>query len=123
MIIEIIESGLFPDFSQVYRNSGMDFVAVNSMRKGLVLVKKKQPQMIVCEFIYQPTYSVRISNIESLIAAMDLFCPAAGLVVLADPQDLKHFEKLNIKDRVSSLLLAPVSEEQMRSSLGQWQAQ
>ncbi|MCH9711309.1 MAG: hypothetical protein K0U20_01630, partial [Proteobacteria bacterium] len=72
-VLSIVESPLFPDFSDLYQNKTMAELRVNSIRKAISLVKKQSIDLIVVEFFYaySTNYSgIYKSNIEVLLVSL-----------------------------------------------------
>ena len=85
IVISIIESMMFPDFSALYQRKGLTELGVNSIRKATTLVKKQTADFIVVEFFYaySTNYSgIYKSNIEGLLVSLIKYSPNTKVIVL-----------------------------------------
>lgn len=71
-LLAVIEIGGYPDFSALYRQAGYTVQILHSMRQTLAAVKKQIPDVVVAEFNRQGAKHDRISNLDSLLAALQL---------------------------------------------------
>lgn len=116
-LLAIIEQGGYPDFTPLYQSLGYTVITAPSMRKGLGLLKQHRPDVIVAEFIYSPMYSARISNLESLFAALQNLQITPQLLVLIDKEDVHHLEKLELRNYISQEITYPVTKEKLTTAL------
>ena len=91
-LIEFIELGGYPDLSSTYRDLGYEVESLYTSRKAVSAVKKNRPDVIVGEFNYQSEFRDRMSNLESVIAAV-AHLDDVRIIVLYQPQELENFEK------------------------------
>ncbi|MCH9645264.1 MAG: hypothetical protein K0U08_01255 [Proteobacteria bacterium] len=100
-VLSIVESPLFPDFSELYQNKAMTELRVNSIRKAISLVKKQSIDLIVVEFFYaySTNYSgIYKSNIEVLLVSLRKYSSKTKVVVLAKKKEMKFLNVLNAVD-------------------------
>ncbi|MES9902514.1 MAG: hypothetical protein ABW168_07510 [Sedimenticola sp.] len=83
-LLSIIEMGGYPDFSDLYRRKGFAPSKVYSIRKAQGWLKKSRPAVVVAEFHFDPDLRDRMSNLESLCAALQRYAPDARLIVFID---------------------------------------
>lgn len=93
-LLAIIEIGGYPDFSALYQQAGYQVLKTNTMRKALSILNKNHPTVIVAEFIFGPTHSFVVSNIDSLLAMLASKHPETKLILFMDKTEVHHFEKL-----------------------------
>ena len=93
-LLAIIEIGGYPDFAKIYQQAGYQVLKTNTMRKALSILNNYHPTVIVAEFIFSPTHSVVVSNIDSLLAVLASKHPQTKLIVLVDKTEVHHLEKL-----------------------------
>ncbi len=118
VLLEILESGGYPDFSGLYREAGFEPLRARSMRAGLRLLREAAPAVVVVEFVYTPHYSFRISSLESLMAGIQAAGRRPRLVVLAERADAAHLDRLEARMDIDARLLLPVHAETLRAALG-----
>jgi len=116
-LLAIVEQGGYPDFSPVYESLGYDVVIAPSMRKALALIKQHRPEVITAEFIYSPMYSARISNLESLFAALQSQQLMPQLIVFVEPEIFHHLDKLEMRYYINQTITYPITEHKLVNCL------
>jgi len=94
VLMWVAEQGGYPDFSSLYRALGYDVVKVQSVRKALAELKRIDPQVVVAEFNYAPTYGTRISSVEPLLARLQSHHPMTRLLLFSEAERIAHLDKL-----------------------------
>jgi len=119
IIITIVESILFPDYSGLYQQYNLSERRVNSIRKALTLIKKQPIDFIVVEFFYaySTNYSgIYKSNIEVLLVSLIKYSPKTKVIVLANKKEIKHIDVLAAVDYpLHGVLQLPTSLAQMKA--------
>ncbi len=118
VLLQVVELGGYPDLTPVFRRLGFEPVVAASMREALRRLRTLAPAAVVAEFNYGLVYGSRISNLETLIAALQRHAPGARLVALAEPERLKHAERLRPRWPALALVPLPVQEAALASALG-----
>lgn len=120
-IITIVESPLFPDFSDLYQHKELRELRVNSVRKAVTLIKKQPADFIVVEFFYaySTNYSgIYKSNIEVLLVSLIKYSPNTKVIVLANKKEIKYIDVLAAVDYpLHGVLQLPTSLAQMKALL------
>lgn len=121
VIISIVESLLFPDYSDLYQRKGLIELRVDSIRKAITLIKKQPAAFIVVEFLYaySTNYSgIYKSNIEVLLVSLRKYSPHSKVVVLAKKKEMKFIHVLDAVDYpLHGVLQLPITSAQMESLL------
>lgn len=94
VLLWVSEQGGYPDFSSLYHALGYEVVKVNSIRKALAELKITDPQVVVAEFNYVPSYGARISPVEPLLARLQSHHPMARVLLFSESERLEHLESL-----------------------------
>jgi hypothetical protein len=115
-LLSIVELGGYPDFTAVYRE-GFEILTAASLRKGLALMREERPDVVVSEFRYGPTYGSQLSNLESLMAAMQRYCPGARLIIFYDPDEAFHLQKLSGRFPIHASLAFPIKIDALKNAL------
>jgi len=89
---------------------------VNSMRKAIGFLKKRQPAVIVAEFNFQSDFRDRSSSLESLMAVVQRL-PGVRVIVFYDREYRPQFEKLSARLPVDAALAFPIEESALRACL------
>lgn len=85
-LIEFVELGGYPDLAPLYKELGYQPETLYTARKAVAAIKKARPDVIVGEFNYQNEFRDRISNLESVIAAV-AHLDDVRIIVLYQPQE------------------------------------
>ena len=112
--------GIYPEFDSVFQNYQFQITKVQTLRKGLSLIKQIKPDVIVAEFVYAPTYGSQLSNFESLFAAAQSFAPHANFVALVHKDDSDHFLKVSSNVSICQALTLPVKASDLANILAQF---
>lgn len=116
LLLSIIELGGYPNFTPLYESLGYEVAVATRMRKALVFLKKRQPDVIVAEFNFQSDFRDRTSSLESLLAVVQRF-PGTRVIVFYEKEFTMQFDKLRARMPVYRALTFPVEESMLRSSL------
>jgi len=119
-LLSIVEVGFLPDMTALYQRCGYEVDTLSSMRRALRYLKTEQPQVIVCEFIFLPTYSMRISNLEPMFAALELSASNAALIILAQEEQRHQLARLDLARWRHSIVSPAMPEVELQSVLEAW---
>ncbi|MEJ6575986.1 MAG: hypothetical protein QNL23_06115 [Candidatus Thioglobus sp.] len=101
IIVTVVESPFFPDFSDLYQHKGLLESRVDSIRKAISLIKKQPAAYIVVEFFYaySTNYSgIYKSNIEVLLVSLRKYSPNTKVIVLSKKSEIKFINVLEAVD-------------------------
>ena len=118
LLLQVIELGGYPDLTRSFRRLGFEPVVAGSMRQALGLLRELTPAAVVAEFNYGLVYGSRISNLETLIAALQRHAPEARLVALAERERIPHAERLRPRWPALAVVPLPVEEAALAEALG-----
>ena len=119
-LFSIIESPLHPDFSEVYRRSGIREVKLGSTRKAISELKKQTPDYVVAEFFYgygNNYAGVNISNLDVFLYSLQRYAPQARVVVMVDKSERQYVDKLQELFSLHAILQHPVSGAEIEAVL------
>ncbi|NOR51537.1 MAG: hypothetical protein GQ470_02860 [Gammaproteobacteria bacterium] len=100
-LIEFVELGGYPDLSSVYKEMGYEVETLFTARKAVSAIKKRRPDVIVGEFNFQNEFRDRISNLESVLAAV-AHLDGVKIIVFYQPSESEIFE--TFKERFPAIL-------------------
>ena len=86
-LLSIVESPTHPNFSALYRRTGITEIRESSMRKAISRLKKCKPDLVVAEFFYgygNNYAGVNLSNLDVFLYSMQRYAPEARVIVLVD---------------------------------------
>jgi hypothetical protein len=101
IVVTVVESPFFPDFSDLYQHKGLVESRVDSIRKAISLIKKQPAAYIVVEFFYaySTNYSgIYKSNIEVLLVSLRKYSPNTKVIVLSKKSEIKFINVLEAVD-------------------------
>ena len=119
-LFSIIESPAHPNFSDLYRQLGIEENKITSMRKAISALKKQQPHFIVAEFFYgygNNYAGVNISNLDVLLYSLQKYSEHSKVIVLVDKNEHQYVDKLNNIITLHSVIKYPVNKKQMQKVL------
>jgi len=120
MLLSIIESPTHPNFSGLYSQLGLELITLDSQRKTISSLKKRQPDFIVAEFFYGfNTYyqAVNISNLDVLLNSLVKYSPNTKVIVLVAKDQRQYVDKLNDIYPLHAVLTQPVTADQLKPLL------
>ncbi len=106
-------------YKNLYQTLGYDVVAEWSERKAIALVRKAPPAVIVADFYHQADFRDRLSNLESLLAAVQS-APDTRILVFYEAAHQAVLDKVRARLRIDAALTLPVQEDRLRSTLQTW---
>ena len=116
LLLSVVELGGYPNFAPLYTSCGYEVAMVNSMRKAIGFLKKRQPAVIVAEFNFQSDFRDRTSSLETLLSSTQGVTDAS-VIVFYDREYRPQFEKLSARLPVDAALAFPIEESALRASL------
>ena len=106
-------------YKKLYQELGFSVVTEWSERKAISLVRKTPPAVIVADFYHQADFRDRLSNLESLLAAVQS-APNTHILVFYEPAHQAALETVRQRFRVDVALPLPVDETALRATLKPW---
>ncbi|QLQ03317.1 MAG: hypothetical protein HZY77_11525 [Thiobacillus sp.] len=106
-------------YKKLYQELGFSVVSEWSERKAISLVRKTPPAVIVADFYHQTDFRDRLSNLESLLAAVQS-APATRILVFYEPAHQAVLDKVSARLRIDAALTLPVQEDRLRAMLQAW---
>jgi hypothetical protein len=108
-------------YKKLYQELGYSVIAEWSERKAISLVRKTPPAVIVADFYHQTDFRDRLSNLESLLAAVQS-APNTRILVFYEAAHQAVLDKVGARLRIDAALCLPVQEDQLRTALQAWLA-
>lgn len=106
-------------FKKLFQEIGYTVEAEWSERKAISLVRKNPPDVIVADFYHQTDFRDRLSNLESLLAAVQS-APATRILVFYEPAHQAVLDKVSARLRIDAALALPIQERALRARLQAW---
>ena len=106
-------------YKKLYQELGFSVVSEWSERKAISLVRKTPPAVIVADFYHQTDFRDRLSNLESLLAAVQS-APGTRILVFYEPAHQAVLDKVSDRLRIDAALTLPVQEDRLRAMLQTW---
>lgn len=120
-LLHIMELGEYPDLLPVFRQHDLVVHQARSLRKGLTTLNSMQPDIIIAEFNYLPTYGTQVSNVESLLAKLQGSSPGSKVILLYHKERSDHLQQLCSRFPVFATLEYPVNMKRLGELLRQAQ--
>ena len=106
-------------YKKLYQELGYTVVSEWSERKAISLVRKTPPAVIVADFYHQTDFRDRLSNLESLLAAVQS-APHTRILVFYEAAHQAVLDKVSARLRIDAALVFPVEESRLRATLQAW---
>jgi hypothetical protein len=106
-------------YKTLYQELGYTVVTEWSERKAISLVRKTPPAVIVADFYHQSDFRDRLSNLESLLAAVQS-APSTRILVFYEAAHQAILDQVSARLRIDAALTLPVQEAQLRATLLAW---
>lgn len=106
-------------YKKLYQELGFSVVGEWSERKAISLIRKTPPAVIVADFYHQTDFRDRLSNLESLLAAMQS-APDTRILVFYETAHQAVLDKVSARLRIDAALTLPVQEDRLRATLQAW---
>lgn len=115
-LLSIVEQGGYPLYDTIYQQAGYQVTMVETMRKAVASIKKKNPDVIVAEFNFQSDFRDRTSSLETLLASIQKY-PDTRVVVFYDRENTDKLNRLLASREVYTTLPYPIDEDALESAL------
>ncbi|OGU20675.1 MAG: hypothetical protein A2580_05650 [Hydrogenophilales bacterium RIFOXYD1_FULL_62_11] len=106
-------------YKKLYQELGYSVVTEWSERKAISLVRRAAPAVIVADFYHQTDFRDRLSNLESLLAAVQS-TPNTRVLVFYEPAHQAVLDTVSARLRIDAALCLPVEEARLRDTLQAW---
>ncbi len=120
-LLAIMELGGYPNLVPLYQRLGFSVEVVGSQRKARILLKKRVPDVVVAEYIFQSDFRDRTSNLESLMASLQRH-PQVKVIVFYLPEQAEKLAILEARFKVFAKIAFPITvdrvETVLRAALG-----
>ena len=119
-LFSIIESPTHPNIGPYYKSLGIEETRLPSMRKALSLLKKQQPDFIVCEFFYgygNNYAGVNVCNLDVMMHTLEKYSPNTRVIVLVDKSERQYVDKLIELFTLHAVITYPVTQDDMEQAL------
>ncbi|MHB1214150.1 MAG: hypothetical protein ACYCY9_04095 [Thiobacillus sp.] len=106
-------------YKTLYQELGYSVVTEWSERKAISLIRKTPPAVIVADFYHQSDFRDRLSNLESLLAAMQ-GSPMTRILVFYEVAHQAVLDTVSARLRIDAAFPLPVQEDRLRTTLQAW---
>lgn len=119
-LFTLVESPFSPHFPELYRELGIEAERFDSARNLHRALQKQAPDFFVGEFFYgwgNDYAGNTVSNLDVTLRTLQSKAPRAKVIVVMQPNQAPHIDKLLELFPVHAVLKYPVSEDEMRAVL------
>jgi len=116
----LVASPFSTHFPSLYEELGIQAERFDSARNLHRALKQQVPDFFVGEFIYawgNDYAGNTISNLDVTLRTLQAVAPKAKVIVVMQPGEAAHIDKLLALFPVHAMLKYPIAEEQMRAAL------
>jgi len=115
-LLAIMELGGYPNLVPLYQRLGFSVELVGSQRKARILLKKRVPDVVVAEYIFQSDFRDRTSNLESLMAVLQRH-PQVKVIVFYLPEQAEKLAILEARFKVFAKIAFPITVDRVETVL------
>lgn len=108
-LLSVIELLGYTNLRPLYERLGYRVSTEFSVRKAIATVRTSPPDVVVADFYFQPEFRDRVSNLESLLAAVQKL-PQCRTVVLYEAVHQAALDKVRQRFRIDAALTLPANE-------------
>lgn len=119
-LFTLVESPFSPHFPELYQELDIAAERFDSARNLHRALQKQTPDFFVGEFIYgwgNDYAGNTLSNLDVTLRTLQSKAPRAKIIVVVQPREAPHIDKLLEIFPVHAVLKYPVSEDEMRAVL------
>jgi hypothetical protein len=119
-LYSLIESPFPPHFPELYAELGIVAERFDSARNLHRALQKQAPDFFVGEFVYgwgNNYAGANVSNLDVTLRTLQCAAPRAKMIVIMQPREAPHIDKLLELFPILAVLKFPVSEDEMRAVL------
>lgn len=120
LLYSLLESPLACRFPDLYRELGIEeerFLSARNLHRAL---KQRIPDYFVGEFVYgwgNNYAGANVSNLDVTIRTLQPLVPKAKIIIVMQPGEAPHIDKLLALFPVHAVLTYPIDESRMRAVL------
>ncbi|MGB5562832.1 MAG: hypothetical protein WBN02_11030 [Sedimenticolaceae bacterium] len=115
-LLAIMELGGYPNLVPLYQRLGFSVEVVGSQRKARILLKKRVPDVVVAEYIFQSDFRDRTSNLESLMASLQRH-PQVKVIVFYLPEQAEKLAILEARFKLFAKIAFPITADRVETVL------
>jgi hypothetical protein len=120
-LLAVVEFLAHTGLKPLYERLGFNVTTEFTVRKAIAAVRKQKPAIVVADFFFQPDFRDRVSNLESLLAALH-GGPEVKVLVYYDAAHQHALDKVRQRFRIDAAFTLPVKEAEIEAQLRDWQA-
>jgi predicted RNase H-like nuclease (RuvC/YqgF family) len=118
-LLAVVEFLAHTSLKPVYEHAGYEVSSEFSVRKAIAAVRRRRPDVVVADFFHQPDFRDRVSNLESLLAALQ-GAGGSRVLVYYDSAHQHALDKLAQRFRIDAALTLPVKTAALEAYLAAW---
>jgi len=118
-LLAVVEFLAHTGFKPLYERLGFSVTTEFTVRKAIAAIRKQKPDIVAADFFYQPDFRDRVSNLESLLAALH-GGPEVKILVYYDAAHQHALDKVRQRFRIDAALTLPVKEAEIEALLQGW---
>ncbi len=118
-LLAIVEFLAHAGLKPLYERLGYSVTSEFTVRKAIAAVRRHKPDVVAADFFFQPDFRDRVSNLESLLAALH-GGPEVKVLVYYDAAHQHALDKVRQRFRIDAALTLPVKEADIEALLNAW---
>lgn len=118
-LLSVVEFLAHTGLKSLYEELGYAVASEFSVRKAIAAVRKQKPDVVVADFFYQPDFRDRVSNLESLLAALQ-GAKSVKVLVYYDTAHQHALDRVRQRFHIDAALTLPVRQSDIETLLRDW---
>lgn len=109
-LLFINEYGIYPELVHALQTTAYEVTVEHLMRNAIKFIKRNDPDIVVAEFMHEPQFRDRVSNLESMLAQIEGRNQTRTIVIYSPEHEI-YLEKVRGVFTIDSVLMQPVIPE------------
>lgn len=118
-LLAVVEFLAHTGLKPLYERMGYTVASEFTVRKAIAAVRKLKPDVVAADFFHQPDFRDRVSNLESLLAALQ-GSPDVKILVYHDAAHQHALDRVRQRFHIDAALTLPVKEPEIEALLRDW---
>jgi ActR/RegA family two-component response regulator len=119
ILLRVVELLGHANLNPLFERLGYKVQTEFAVRRAVSALRKEKPAVVVADLYYQPDFRDRVSNLESLLAALQAH-KDVKIVVLYETAHQHALDRLLQRFRVDASFTLPVDETRLTALLAGW---
>lgn len=117
-LLFVNEYGIYPELVQALQSTEFTVTVEHLMRNAIKFIKKNDPDIVVAEFMHEPQFRDRVSNLESMLAQIEGRNKSRTIVIYNRDHQI-YLDKVRGVFSIDTAMVQPVTAEQLLARISE----